>query len=104
MQLMLLKSYITNIPRGKYRNELKSQGRVQTMQFKRSMSSLEVKNQIRRGFRQVSDLNDWVYLRTDSNHLQIANTTQEFTGDDVINRKGFLYLSQKVSVYSCYTQ
>ena len=43
--VMLLKMYVPNIPRGKFRNELKSQGRVQTLQFRRPMSPLEVKNQ-----------------------------------------------------------
>ena len=42
VQVMLLKDYIPNIPRGKFRNELKSQGRVQTLQFRRSMSPLEM--------------------------------------------------------------
>ena len=95
VQVMLLKDYIPNIPRGKFRNELKSQGRVQTLQFRRSMSPLEVKSQISRGFRQVDNLKSWTYLQTDSNHLQVASN-QQFSGEDVINRKGFLYLSQTV--------
>ena len=95
--VMLLKKYVPNIPRGKFRNELKSQGRVQTIQFRRSMSSLEVKCQIKVGFRKVG-LNNWMYLQADSNHLQVASN-QDMTGEEVINCKGFLYLCQEVNNY-----
>ena len=95
--VMLLKKYVPNIPRGKFRNELKSQGRVQTIQFRRSMSSLEVKCQIKVGFRKVG-LKNWMYLQADSNHLQVASN-QDMTGEEVINRKGFLYLCQEVNNY-----
>ncbi len=97
VQVMLVKNFISNIPRGKYRNELKGEGRVQTIQFKRSMSTLEVKNQIVRAFRNIDNLQEWEYLQTDTNHLHVAKN-QEMDGNDVINRKGFLYLSEKVCI------
>ncbi len=97
VQVMLLKDCIPNIPRGLYRNELKSEGRVQTIQFKRSMSTLEVKNQIIRGFRHIDNLQEWDYLQTDTNHLHVASN-QQMDGNDVISRKEFLYLSEKVCI------
>ena len=94
VQVVLLKSFIPSLPRGKRRTELKDSGLIQTVQFKRSMSPLEVKNQIIRAFQHTEDLQAWMYLDNSDNHLLVSNK-QELDGEDVIKRKGSLYLCLK---------
>ena len=94
VQAVLLKSFIPSLPRGKRRTELKDSGLIQTVQFKRSMTPLEVKNQIIRAFQHTEDLQAWMYLDNSDNHLLVSKK-QELDGEDVIKRKGSLYLCLK---------
>ena len=72
------------------------------LQFRRSMSPQEVRNTIIRGFSKAHGLDNWTYLACDSdNHLFISKN-QELDGNDVINRKGCLYICPKVMSYFLY--
>lgn len=103
VQVVMLQTFVTNLPRGRYRNDLKKDGRVQTLQFRRSMTALQTRNQILQGFRELSCLESWTVLETRDNHLIVAKN-QLLDGDGVINRKGCLYLCQKANkvIISCW--
>lgn len=93
VQVVMLKKFAPNLPRGKIRTELKKAGRIQTMQFKRSMSVLQTKNQIVHSFKSLN-IESWTVMDTRDNHL-VPSDEQEVDGEDVINRKSCLYLCQK---------
>ncbi len=94
VQVVMLHSFTPNLPRGKCRADLKKDGGIQTLQFRRSMTPLQVQNQIIRGFQSIADLHAWTVLESSYNRLAAAKK-QMIDGEDVINRKGCLYLCQK---------
>ena len=95
VKVMVLKSFTPFIPRGRPRNLLK-QGREMQLQFRQSMCPHEVRNTVFRGFSHLETMEDWTYLSCESdNHLSVSKN-QELDGNDVINRKGCLYLCSKV--------
>lgn len=93
VQVVILPKFMFNLPRGKHRTLLKKAGRILSLQFKRSMTSLETRNQILRGFKEIGDLDTWTVLETADNRLVIAKD-QALDGEAVVNRKGSLYLCQ----------
>ena len=96
---MMLKSFSPFIPRGHPIGLLKQEGREIMLQFRPSMSPQEVRNTIIRGFSKAHGLDNWTYLACDSdNHLFISKN-QQLDGNDVINRKGCLYICPKVMLY-----
>ena len=89
--------FTPNLPRGKSRSTLVKGGRQKTPQFKRSTTSLQVKNKILQEFKGIDDdLIGFTVMESKANHL-IVSKTQCPDGEDVINRKGALYLCQKSS-------
>ena len=89
--------YSSTIPKGKRREQLTSTGRILSLRFSRSMSNLEVKNQIIRAF-QVSE---FVVLECDSTgHNLIRAADQKIDGETVVDRKGALYLCEKFDLVS----
>lgn len=93
IQVVMLDGFTPNLPRGKSRTALK-EGRIETLCFRRSMTPLEVRNQVIQGFRQLADLESWTVLDCTDNHLSVAKE-QVLNGEDVVKRKGCLYLCQK---------
>ena len=94
--VVMLPEFTPNLPRGKKRSVLKVDGRIKTIQFKRSMSSLEVKNTIMRGFKHIEDLESWTFMDTNDNHLSAAKQQAGLDGEEVITRKGCLYVCQNI--------
>ena len=101
VKVLILKSFSSFIPRGKPRNLLRQEGREITLQFRRSMKHDEVKDTIIRGFPALQNMEGWSYLACDSDHRLSVSKNQKLDGNDVINRKGCLYISPtpKVNVY-----
>lgn len=93
IQVVLLQRFTPNLPRGKHRSLLKNKGRILTLQFRRSMSVLDVKNTLRQSFSNIEDFDTWSVLECMDNNLSISKK-QDLDGEDVINRKGALYLMQ----------
>ena len=94
VKVMVLKSFTPYIPRGKPRNDLKKNGRERSLLFRRSMTADDVRSTIARGFSDITVVKDktWTYLQCDSdNHLAISKK-QALDGNEVINRKGSLYI------------
>lgn len=95
-EVVILKQYQLWLPRANQRQELNDHHRVIKLQFKRSMSAYEVKQCIKTGFHQVSGLsNDWncTFLETNNGRLMISSN-QRPTGDNIIDKRGTLYLCE----------
>ena len=94
VKVMVLKSFSPYIPRGRPRNVLKQEGREKSLLFRRSMNAAEVRSTNVRGFSNITTLQEktWCYLHSDcDNHLTV-HKNQALDGNDVINRKGSLYI------------
>lgn len=87
-----MKEFRKCIPIKKYRCDLKHDRRIKVLQFKRSMSPLQVKNVIQRGFSHIT-FSSFFFLETTSNNLSIARN-QQIDGAAVIDRRGALYLCE----------
>lgn len=94
VQVAILPGFTPILPRGRSRTALIKSGRIKTLQFKRSLTALQVKNKIFQEFKGLEDLESWTVMENKSNHLAISKI-QKPNGNDVINRKGSLYLCQK---------
>ena len=82
-EVVLMKEFRKCIPIKKYRCDLKHDRRIKVLQFKRSMSPLQVKNVIQRGFSHIT-FSSFFFLETTSNNLSIARN-QQIDGAAVID-------------------
>lgn len=78
------------IPKGKVRNDLKKQGRIQTILLTRSMGPDNVRDSITQAFRH----SQWVYLETGQDNL-LSETEQSLDGNAACSRRGCLYIMDK---------
>ena len=97
IKVMILKKFSPFIPRGRPRNLLRQEGREVTLQFRRTMKPDEVQDVIIRGFPALHDL-PWSYLACDSDNRLSMSKNQQLDGNDIINRKGCLYICPKVNI------
>ena len=61
IQVVMLKHFTPNLPRGKFRTDLKKVGRIQTVQFRRSMSVIQANNQIIQVFKGLN-IESWTVM------------------------------------------
>ena len=94
----MLKKMCSSLPRGKHRAQLSKAGRIQVLQFKRSMNVSEVEARIRQGFKEIGGLQSWKVLDGFNNVLTVSKN-QILDGEMVVNRKGSLYLCQEVRIF-----
>ena len=93
-EVVLMKSFRSTVPIKKFRSELKKERRIQTLQFKRSMTPLQVKNVIIRGFQHIiTRMFNFQYLENTFYSLSVS-PNQEYAGAAVIDRRGALYLCE----------
>lgn len=71
-EVVLLKEFRKVIPIKKYRSDLRNERRIQTLQFKRSMSPLQENNVIQHGFHHILGTSSFQFLEITSNSLTIA--------------------------------
>ena len=87
-EVVLLPQYRGTVPRNKVWQELQQQKRIQPLKFKRSMSSLEVKNVICGGFQRINGFLSFHYLECiQNNHLAVV-ASQDVDGEFVSTKKG----------------
>ena len=91
-EVVLMKSFRPFIPIKKYRCNLKVDQRVKTLQFRRAMSPVQVRNVIQRGFSHLG-CSSFLYLETLSNSLHVCDN-QQLDGAAAIDRRGALYLCE----------
>ena len=85
-----MKSFRSTVPIKKFRSELKKERRIQTLQFKRSMTPLQVIIHI---FQHITRMFNFQYLENTFYSLSVS-PNQEYDGGDVIDRRGALYLCE----------
>ena len=97
--VIMMKEYSPSIPKGKRRQSLATSGRIQTLKFTRTMTQLEVKNQIIRTFKVTT----FIVLDCDSTgHTLVKASNQSIDGEGVVGRKGALYLCEKFELVRWY--
>jgi hypothetical protein len=96
LQVLVLKNFMFSIPRGKHRKDLDRAGRIQSLQFKRLMTVEQSRNVILHGFRALG-ISDF----TVADNWLVVSTNQQLDGLAIINRKGSLYLCEKVCCPNC---
>ena len=94
IEVVLLPEVYHVVPKGKPKKQLIAEGRKKTLTFRRSMSAVEVRNVIIRGFVEFQ-LREWVYLKTSQNN-RLEVSQDQLLGKDVVDRKGCLYICEKV--------
>lgn len=84
------------VPKGHLRKKLTKSGRIQKIEFKRSMTSSEVKSVIGEGFSGF-ETESAQFLRCGKDNIMLVSEEQALSGDSVINLagQGSLYLTQK---------
>ena len=82
------------LPRGKQRHQLATSGRVKNLQFKRTMSALQVRNTIISNFANLS-LTSWEFLDVRGGKLEKSDSQQP--GGEICQRRGAVYLKEQVS-------
>ena len=87
-EVVLLHQYRGTVPRNKVRQELQRQKRIQPLKFKRSMSALEVKNVICRGFQHIDGFLSFHYLECIQNNRLAVVASQHVDGEFVSTEKG----------------
>ena len=108
-EVVLLPQYRGTVLRNKVLWELQHQKCIQPLKFKHSMSSLEVKNVIRRGFQQINGFSSFHYLECIQNNRLAVVASQNVDGEFVSTKKGgSLYLcevcEEVCSLYYSHTQ
>lgn len=95
-----LSNFFPYIPKGKVRNRLKDQKRIQVVQLTRSMSASVVRACITQAFRNFS-----VYLDSGQENKLAETDNQSLDGNAVCSRRGCLYILDKrcmwCSTYRC---
>ena len=94
--VVLPKSTSRVLPRGKQRQELARNGQVKTLQIKRTMSPLQVRNTIVAGFSHVG-LTSWEFLDVSGGRLE--SSTNQRPGGEICQRRGAVYLVEKVGLW-----
>ena len=97
--VILMPAFQSSVPKGKKRQTLLSEGRIQTLRLTRCMSALEVKNAIIRAFSSKS-ISSFVVLACDvSGHNLSRASEQSIDGEMTAQRRGCLYLCEESKVH-----
>lgn len=95
---VVLMDFSRRVPKGKVRQKLYSDGRIQPVSLRRTMSFLQVKSVIIRAFTrfQVSRL---TVLESDQGcHNLYRAAQQEINGEEAVQRRGCFYLCEEIEV------
>ena len=94
MKVVLVKNYSSRIPKGRARKKLINNERIRAMKFTRDMSNEDVKAKILGAFK----IKDYTVLACDTLSQSLMKGEQEISGEDVIGRRGCLYLCEHFKV------
>jgi hypothetical protein len=96
ISVVLLKERPACVPKGHARKKLKRAGRIEKIELKRCMSSLEVRNVVVQAFPAFQDVESAQYLRYGQDNVMLLEA-EELDGDEAIDLagQGSLYLSQE---------
>ena len=91
--IILPHSYSLVLPKGKKRQQLKTEGRVKYIPIKRTMSPLQLRNAIVSGFNHLN-VDSWEFLEASGGKL--VKCENQDLGGDIVQRRGAVYLIEKV--------
>ena len=95
--VVVFPAFSGRIPPKPQKQSLVSEGRVKTLIFKRTMSAVQVRNVIIRGFPEIQKIYPFKLLKAcKNNKLEISEP--EPTGEDVCSQRGTVYIYQSVSI------
>ncbi len=92
VNVIVVPKFASTLPKGKKRQKLVDERRVEKIQLKRTMSPCEVRSSITRGFMHLH-LVEWEYLELNGGKL-ISATNQDQSGE-LVDRRGSLYIREK---------
>lgn len=99
VQVLMLEDPDRGIPRGKFRKEITANERIKKLEFRRNMSSSEVKNVVLRGFQHLPSLVGFTLLEADHHGRLHVSENQNPDGQYIIEsarrRHGPVYLCDK---------
>ena len=93
IEVILLKSYQEDVPKGATRNKLKKCGRVQQVKLTRVMTTAEVERIIKRAFKHLA-LKQFMRLDVDMTGHYLNRSGEELDDQQAINRRGALYICE----------
>ena len=87
--VVLLNKFSSCVPKGKIHRELAESGRIISIRFTRTMSSESIREKIEGAFA----VNNFTVLECNSNgHQLVKAADQDIHGEELVSRKGCLYL------------
>lgn len=86
--VVMLRSYLPTVPKGKMRKNLASEGRIQNIGVTRDMTNLQVRNKIVRAFGIAS----FSFLEVDSTGRLVKISCDSFNGEAAAQHRGSLYV------------
>lgn len=97
ISVVLLREKPHFVPKGHLRKKLKERGRIAKLEFKRSMTSSEVRSLIVDAFSGFEGTESAQFLCCGQNNHMLLNEQQDLDGDSAITLagQGSLYLTQK---------
>ena len=96
--VVLMKDFSRRVPKGKVRQNLYSDGRIQPVSLRRTMSFLQVKNAIIRAFTRFQ-VSRFTVLESDQGcHNLCRAAQQEINAEQAVQRRGCLYLREEIEV------
>ena len=101
--VVLMKKRRMFVPKGYARSQLNKAGCIIKLEFRRNMSSQEVKNVILRGFSKFDDVENAQYLRCGQDNVLYLSKEQQLDGDGIFELagQGSVYLTQEPIKVCC---
>ena len=91
--VVVLPQFVSYVPRGKKREQLKRDNRLKVLSFERRMTPKQVQEVIKKGFANLK-LETWTYLDCSADGMLSKVESNDVDGEKVVSRKGSLYLCQ----------
>ena len=89
VSVILLEKFTSSIPKGRLRQKLAESGRIMSIRLSRTMSSRSIREKIESAF---STKNFMVLECVGGGHQLVKAADQEINAEEVVSRRGSLYL------------
>ena len=86
--------YHNRVPKKGLKTTLSEEGRVKSIVFKRTMTSLQVQSLIRRSFASISHEGAFSFLVATKDNKLVESSVSEPSGDDICSKRGTIYIYQ----------
>lgn len=93
VDVVMLKNFKQDVPKGLERKNLKKKGRIQSVKLTRAMGEEEVERVIKRAFKPLH-LTNLVFLEVDPTGHYLTKASSSVDGQQAISRRGALYICE----------